>query len=78
MKGKKYVGSDELYADVQRTMRLCAEMNSGYHTEAEVRECLRAISSKVFPLLLSRVASPPSATCTSFSLKCILLNCDLR
>ena len=34
--GKDYVGSDDLYADVQRTMRLCAEMNSGYHTEAEV------------------------------------------
>lgn len=31
--GKTYVGSDELYADVQRTMRLCAEMNSGRHTE---------------------------------------------
>ena len=28
--GKTYVGSDELYADVQRTMRLCAEMNSGH------------------------------------------------
>ena len=36
--GKDYVGSDDLYADVQRTMRLCAEMNSGWHTEAEVRD----------------------------------------
>lgn len=36
--GKDYVGSDELYAAVQQTMRLCAEMNTGYHTEAEVRE----------------------------------------
>ena len=44
--GKTYVGSDELYADVQRTMRLCAEMNSGYHTEAEVRDCLREITKE--------------------------------
>ena len=36
--GKTYVGSDELYADVQRCMKLVAEMNTGYHTEAEVRE----------------------------------------
>ena len=42
--GKDYVGSDDLYADVQRTMRLCAEMNMGYHTEAEVRDCLREIT----------------------------------
>ena len=28
--GKDYVGSDELYANVQKTMRLCAEMNTGY------------------------------------------------
>ena len=42
--GKDYVGSDALYADVQRTMRLCAEMNNGWHTEAEVRECLRQIT----------------------------------
>ena len=34
--GKDYVGSDDLYADVQRTMRLCAEMNTGYPTEVEV------------------------------------------
>ena len=42
--GKTYVGSDELYADVQRTMRLCAEMNSGWHTEAEVRDYMRQIT----------------------------------
>ncbi len=47
--GKTYVGSDELYADVQRTMRLCAEMNSGYHTEAEVRDCLREITRSEVP-----------------------------
>ncbi len=34
--GKTYVGSDELYADVQRCMRLVAEMNTDYHTEADV------------------------------------------
>ena len=42
--GKDYVGSDDLYADVQRTMRLAAEMNSGYHTEAEVRDYMRQIT----------------------------------
>ena len=54
--GKDYVGSDELYAGVQRTMRLCAEMNTGYHTEAEVRDYLRDITGsdvddtvRVFP-----------------------------
>ena len=47
--GKTYVGSDELYADVQRTMRLCAEMNSGYHTESEVRDCLREITRSEVP-----------------------------
>ena len=47
--GKDYVGSDDLYADVQRTMRLCAEMNSGYHTEAEVRDCLREITRSEVP-----------------------------
>jgi acetyltransferase-like isoleucine patch superfamily enzyme len=44
--GKDYVGSDDLYADVQRTMRLCAEMNTGYHTEADVPDTVR-----VFPPL---------------------------
>ena len=54
--GKTYVGSDELYADVQRCMRLVAEMNTGYHTEAEVRDYLRQITAsevddtvRVFP-----------------------------
>ena len=54
--GKDYVGSDELYADVQHCMRLVAEMNTGYHTEAEVREYLRHITGleidetvRVFP-----------------------------
>ncbi len=42
--GKDYVGSDDLYADVQHTMRLAAEMNSGYHTEAEVRDYMRQIT----------------------------------
>ncbi len=40
----KYVGSNALYADVQRTMQLAAEMNTGWHTEAEVRDCLRQIT----------------------------------
>ena len=43
--GKEYVGSDELYGEVQRTMRLCAEMNSGWHSEEEVRQCLRRITT---------------------------------
>ena len=47
--GKTYVGSDELYTDVQCTMRLCAEMNSGYHSEGEVRECLREITRSEVP-----------------------------
>lgn len=42
--GKTYVGSDQLYEEVQRTMQLVAEMNTGYHTEAEVRDCLRNIT----------------------------------
>ena len=42
--GKDYVGSDDLYADVQRTMRLAAEMNMGFHTEAEVRDYMRQIT----------------------------------
>ncbi len=47
--GKDYVGSDDLYADVQRTMRLVAEMNTGYHTEAEVRDFLREITRSDVP-----------------------------
>lgn len=42
--GKDYVGSDTLYADVQRTMQLAAEMNTGWHSESEVRDCLRKIT----------------------------------
>ena len=38
MNGKEYVGSDELYAEVQRTIRLCAEINTGYHTEASIKK----------------------------------------
>lgn len=56
--GKDYVGSDTLYADVQRTMRLCAEINTGWHSESEVRDCLRKITGhdisddvRVFTLL---------------------------
>lgn len=45
--GKTYVGSDKLYEDVQRTMQLAAEMNSGYHSEAEVRDYLRKITGRV-------------------------------
>lgn len=47
--GKDYVGSDELYADVQRTMQLAAEMNTGWHTEAEVRDYLRRITRSDVP-----------------------------
>lgn len=47
--GKTYVGSDTLYADVQRTMRLCAEMNTGWHSEEEVRESLRQITGHEVP-----------------------------
>lgn len=45
--GKDYVGSDELYADVQRTMQLAAEMNTGWHTE--VRNYLRRITRSDVP-----------------------------
>ena len=62
--GKTYVGSDELYADVQRTMRLCAEMNSGYHTEAEVRESLREITRSQVPDTV-RVFTPLNINCVS-------------
>ena len=54
--GKDYVGSYEMYAVVQETMRLCAEMNTGYHSEQEVRHYLREITQsevddtvRVFP-----------------------------
>ena len=55
-KGKTYIGSDELYADVQRTMRLCAEMNSGYHTEAEVRDYLHEITRSQVPDTIGEIA----------------------
>ena len=45
----KYVGSDAVYAEVQRTMRLVAEMNSGYRTEEEVRACLSDITRHTVP-----------------------------
>jgi len=45
----KYVGSDAVYAEVQRTMRLVAEMNSGYRTEDEVRACLSDITRRTVP-----------------------------
>ena len=45
----KYVGSDAVYAEVQRTMRLVAEMNSGYRTEDEMRACLSDITRRTVP-----------------------------
>ena len=45
----KYVGSDAVYAEVQRTMRLVAELNSGYRTEDEVRACLSDITRRTVP-----------------------------
>ena len=44
--GKTYVGSDELYAEVQRTMQLAAYMNTGWRSEAEVRDYLRKITGR--------------------------------
>ncbi len=44
--GKEYVGSDEVYQDVHRTMQLVAELNNGYKTEDEVRGYLRKITKK--------------------------------
>lgn len=37
------------YNDVQRTMQLAAEMNTGWHTEEEVREYLRKITGSDIP-----------------------------
>ncbi len=48
-KANIYVGSDKLYADVQRTMQLAAELNSGWHTEAEVRDYLTRITGREVP-----------------------------
>lgn len=44
-----YSGSEVDYADVLQTMRLVAEMNSGYHTEAEVRDYLGRITGQPVP-----------------------------
>ncbi len=44
--GKTYVGSDELYEEVQRTMQLAAYMNTGWRPEAEVRDYLRKITGR--------------------------------
>ena len=44
--GEEYVGSNELYEDVHRTMQLAAKMNTGYKSEDEVREYLRKITDK--------------------------------
>ena len=57
------------YADVQRTMQLAAEMNTGWHTEAEVREYLHRITGsdipdtvRVFtPFTSTTAKAPPSA-----------------
>ena len=48
-KENRYVGSNTVYADVQRTMRLAAEMNTGYHTEDEVRAYLGQITGHAVP-----------------------------
>ena len=45
-KGQEYVGSDALYADVQRTMQVAAELNSGWHTEEEMRVLLRRMGCR--------------------------------
>ena len=44
--GKTYVGSDELYKEVQRTMQLAAYMNTSWRPEAEVRDYLRKITGR--------------------------------
>ena len=45
----KYVGSNDVYAEVQRTMQLVAELNSGYHSEDEVRRRLSQITRREVP-----------------------------
>ena len=45
-KGQEYVGSDALYADVQRTMQVAAELNSGWYTEEETRALLRRMGCR--------------------------------
>ena len=44
--GKDYVGSDEVYAEVQRTMQLAAYMNTGWRPEEEVRTYLAKITGR--------------------------------
>jgi len=55
--GKDYVGSDSLYDDVQRTMRLAAEMNTGWHTDDEVRHYMSQITGREVPDTL-RIFTP--------------------
>ncbi len=55
--GKDYVGSDSLYDDVQRTMRLAAEMNTGWHTDDEVRHYMSQITGRAVPDTL-RIFTP--------------------
>jgi len=55
--GKDYVGSDSLYQDVQRTMQLAAEMNTGWHTEDEVRQYMSRITGRPVPDTL-RIFTP--------------------
>ena len=55
--GKDYVGSDSLYDDVQRTMRLAAEMNSGWHSDDEVRRYMSQITGRQVPATL-RIFTP--------------------
>ena len=42
----KYVGSQAVADEVVRTRQLVAEMNSGWHSDDEVREYLRQITCK--------------------------------
>lgn len=48
-KGEEYVGSNEIYAEVQRTMQQAAIMNTGWHSEEEVRQFLRSITGHDVP-----------------------------
>ena len=45
--GKDYVGSDELYKDIEYTMRIVAEMNTGPHSKEEIRNYLKRICRSV-------------------------------
>lgn len=48
-KGEEYVGSNEIYAEVQRTMQQAAIMNTGWHSEEEVWQFLRSITGHDVP-----------------------------